>query len=747
MIDNTIILKRDGTSEPFNPEKLNNWSIWACEKHPHLWSTLVTHAVRKLPNEVTSQDLQTALISTALDLARTTDANYNEVAARLTVADLRKNVYGRYTPPNFVDFYKKMVSAGHYDDMNYDQTELAVFADHLDHTRDYLFPYSGIRQMQDKYLLRIEHDDKADELLETPQFMYMAMAMAAMEGEPTIDVLDFYDDMSFHKVNLPTPVLNGLRTNEKGFASCCVISADDSIGSMQAGEHVAHVMTANRAGIGVEWQTRSIGEKVKGGITTHQGKLPYYRWVDRSVKANTQQNRGGSATMQFPIFDPEIMTLLKLKSQRVSEDMRIDTMDYSVALNDFFVSLLVKKGTISLMSPKNEPEVYEAFYSKDLKRFVALYNAARLKPYAEIPASEIFVTMMQQRLDTGRIYWHNVGEANRRSNFRDPIRTSNLCQEIELPTKAFKTVFELDKPEASGEIALCNLAGVVVNRMGTDKQYERSVYLLLKAVDNIIEMQVYPLPSIERTAKARRSAGIGIINLAHAIAEKGLSYTTRTGRKFIHETAERMSYFLHKASIKLAREKGRCEWYDKTLYNEGVLPFDSVKPYVDTHHSAKLKYDWDEIRRDLVMYGMRNSVLEAMMPSETSSVTIGCTNGVEAIRQGLIYKSSRQGDVPQVAPDWATLEFDYDRAYELDMTEYMRSMAVVQKFNGQGISINEYWDYNKYPKGIIPMTLLLQLLIEMTRLGIKTAYYNNTDVQTGGSVHVVEEMDSGCCTV
>ena len=270
--------------------------------------------------------------------------------------------------------------------------------------------------------------------------------------------------------------------------------------------------------------------------------------------------------------------------------------------------------------------------------------------------------MMQQRLDTGRIYWHNVGEANRRSTFLDPIRTSNLCQEIELPTKGFSSVWELNKTDGDGEVALCNLGGIVPNRIKTDAEYKRVAYLLLKAIDNIIEMQVYPLPSIETTAKGRRSAGVGIINLAHALAEKGLSYTTRTGRRFIHETAERMSYFLHVASVQLAKEKGACSLFHRTTYADGKLPMDTVKPYVDTHHSAKIRYDWETLRQDIMIYGMRNSVLEAMMPSETSSVTIGCTNGVEAIRQGLIYKSSRQGDVPQMAPGWEELEFDYELA-------------------------------------------------------------------------------------
>lgn len=731
MFNIETVIKNNGKIEAFSPEKLNKWAIWACGDRVDLWSQLVSTAAKKInANQVPTSVLQNSLITSAIDLLGE-DHYYSKVASKLLLSDLRKKVFGEYHPPKFSEYYKQMVNKGLYASMNYSDDALEQLSEVIRHERDSLFDYAGMRQIIDKYLIKVN-----GEILETPQMLYMALSMAAFEGEPLEDVIDFYHAISLHKINLPTPVLMGLRTLDKGFASCCVISAGDSIDSMEAAAHIAHKMTANRAGIGIEFETRSINDSVKGGRVKHQGKVPYYKWISAVVKADTQQGRGGSATVQFSFIDPEIETLLRMRSQRVAEDSRVDDMDYSMAFNMLLIKRYLKNENITLMGVKDAPEVHKALYSGDTDAFEKLYVAQEKRGmYKQIPAAQLIEMLMTQRADTGRIYWHNVTWSNRRSTFKDPIRLSNLCQEITLPTAPFKHVVELyHMSNTEGEVALCNLAGWNSEYIFAEDS-ERIAYLIVKAVDRVIDIQSYPFSQMEITTMARRNIGIGIINLAYSLAKRGLSYQNNEGRTFMHQLAERFSFLLHKASVKLARERGACEWFSRTKYADGILPIDTYPKYVDNFHNASLQCDWESLREDIKRYGIRNSVLEACMPSESSSVVIGCTNGIEPIREPITYKASRYGAIPQLAPDIDELEFDYEYAYDLENIEFMRSIGVLQKFIGQSISANSYYDYNKYPGNKIPMKTLIGDFLECAKLGIKTAYYCNTDVSTGGSVH------------
>ncbi len=1056
------IIKRNGDYVPFDADKLNKWVEWACDGLFGIsWSDVVMKATKSGYDGMRTEDLQQCLINACISMVEI-NTDYEKVASSLYLADLRKRVFGGFLPPNFHVFYRQMVDNGLWEDMGYDGVQLSTISGHIDHNRDDLFPYSGLRQMGDKYLMR---NKITGELFETPQFLYMGLAMASMRGEPMEDVLDFYDRLSMHKVNVPTPPLIGCRTPDKGFASCCLISGGDDADSIEAAGHIVYQMVKNRSGIGIELETRGPNEPVKNGLVQHNGKMNYYRMIDALTKANTQEcyddktevltergyvlfaelqdddlvaqvtetndiefvkvtksfvydytgkmvsfkkrgidllvtpnhrmvmrkvkyddsskqtsngysecladdwlpkrtdaidfggitrgeskqlswmdklkiayqadgnetkntksssyrfgfkkqrkierlieildnidgleyttktnknnvttirilssqlvlrktfdwvydvdvstewvkefiselriwdgdfkihgkcgivyntnskycadavqylaslapmkssigiyngvyrvtcftdvshmtgegtrkdyvdydgkvycvevptnnivvrrggyttvcgnSRGGSATMQYAFFDPEIETLLRLRNPKTADEARIDTMDYSFAVNKYFWAKYVSGEKIALISPYYGPDTHEAFYGKDIKKFIEAYerevaqwkdekvirmeDGSMASPIKYIDASALVADFAEQRSDTARIYMHNIDETNRRSTYKHPIRQSNLCLEIVEPTEAYKHVTDLYSSdgvnpifghEVTGESALCNLGGMVINRIEDDEDYERTTYLLLKFVDNIIEMQTYPFPHMEFTSKNRRNAGIGIINLAQAMAERGLSYATREGRNYMHQEAERMSFFLHKASICLASEKGACGWFDKTTYNDGVLPIDNFNKHIDEYVDGELQYDWEMIRTLMAKYGMRNSVLEAYMPSESSSVTIGCTNGVEPARQLTIMKSSRQGDIPQIVPDRDLLQFDYELAFDIPADKYLIAMAVLQKFTGQSISTNVYYDLNKFNKRMVPLSLITKDLLLFVKLGGKTIYYHNTDVST-----------------
>jgi ribonucleoside-diphosphate reductase alpha chain len=467
------IVKRNGKVVAFDEDKVNSWAEWACEDAIGIsWSMILSNAIKAGYDGMTSEELQQALINACVSLIPS-NSEYEKPAAKLFLANLRKRVFGTYQPPKFSDFYNDMVERGLWADMGFSQEKLDVLDRTIDHERDKDFPYSGLRQMSDKYLMR---NIVSGELYETPQMLYMGLAMAGITNdEPIEDVVDFYNALSKLKANLPTPILLGLRTKIKGFASCCVIAGGDSVESLDAAEHVAYTMVSNRAGIGIDIETRAIREPVKGGLVEHQGKLPYYKWIDRAVKANTQQARGGSATMQFAIFDPEVMTLLRLRSQRVAEDKRIDTMDFSLAISNYFLSKLTKGQKIALISPYYAREAHDLFYTKDQKGFISAYESAveewkdkkviKTKTGFESPvkwveAKELFSVFMQQRADTGRIYCVRVDDANRRSTFKDSIRSSNLCQEILLPTAPFNHILDLYEEYENGYTVIEDENGV-----------------------------------------------------------------------------------------------------------------------------------------------------------------------------------------------------------------------------------------------------------------------------------------------
>lgn len=734
------VKKRGDFLEDFQPEKLNKWAEYGCDGDSSLWSSLSTAAFKKLHDGVSTKDIQRSLISAAAEMIPT-NLKADKPAAKLELANLRKEVFDGFTPPHFTGYYRELVKLGIWDDMSYSEEELDQLATVINHGRDDLFTYAGLKQVRDKYLYK----NIKGKYFETPQIMYMGMAMAAMEQEPKEirmrDVIGLYDTLSLHKGNVPTPLLIGLRTPDKGFASCCVISGGDTLESISAATNVAYTMTAKRAGIGLELDTRSINDSVRDGKFPHMGKLPYYKLIDRAVKANTQQSRGGSATVQFPIFDPEIENLLALKSQRVSEEMRIDKMDYSVAMNDFFIRKFVKNEQIALFSRSVAPEVHEAFYSSDLVAFEKAYNANLDKASKMVSAREVFASLFRERLDTGRVYIHRVDISNKYTPFDDPIRISNLCQEILLPTKPFADVSDLYKEEESGEIALCNLAGIVAGRV-SEEEYERVAYLMLKMVDNVIEMQEYPYPAMKYTATRRRSAGIGLINLHGYIASHFTEYNSRKGRSLAHQEAERYSYWLHKASVQLAKEKGKCGFFERTKYSRGWMPLDNYCKEVDKHHDSEIVLDWEGLRKEIAQHGMRNSVLTACMPSESSSVAISATNGIEPIRQVITYKASRQGVVPFVAP--GGYDVYYDLAFDIPYEGIAQMVGIVQKFVQQSISYNEYYDYSKFPKGRIPMGVMLNNFLTSAKLGIRTFYYLNSKVDNGGAAHQAEASCTSC---
>lgn len=746
------IIKRDGTKEPFCPNKLNRWAEWSCNGLNVSWADIAGKAIIDLPQEISSQRLQDALISAAESLIYV-DPEFDIPAKRLFLAQLRKTVHGQYNPPNLLVYARKMEQMGKWLPFSkvYSLDEMCAFAAAIDHDRDDLFTYGGLKQCSDKYL---QIDTNTNTILETPQFLYMGMCMATgisksgSRNDWTIsEIIDLYHEFSLQRVNVPTPPLVGLRTHDRGFASCCLIAAGDSIKSLDAANSAVFMMTAARAGIGYIGLTRSTGDSVRGGSFKHTGKLPFYRAVDRLTKALTQQSRGGSATVFYPFFDPEIVDLINLKSQRVSEDKRIEFLDYTLQDNEVLSELYHKNMPVKLISLADNPELYDAFYSEDLNKFRKLYAKATAKE--TIPARELVHNFLIRRAETGRMYWQDVHNSNVASLFKDPIRQSNLCLEILQPTTPFVDQLGLynTNPEvANGEISLCNLGGAVFGRI-TD--WDKSMYLLVKFIDTIIDLQDIPFPAVEVMSKARRNIAVGVINLAGYLAENGFSYGGQEARDLVNRTCEQMLYSIMKASVRLAKERGACGMFDRTKMAEGILPVDLINKNSNELVSDKPLLDWEALRQDVLIHGTRNSTFTACMPGESSSVLLGATNGVEPIKQIVSAKKSGKNIIVSVAPkatEFTSLS-SYEMAFDIDQDEHIKMMAVIQRWTTQAISTNNNYRYSDYPEEKIPMKVLLRHWSMARYYGLKTLYYCNTDTGSISASMADSSCSGGGCTL
>ena len=754
----TYVIKSDGTKQDVDADKLNKMAQWANEVGL-CWSSLVLAAVRKVEDGCTTKQLQTALIDAC---AEQHTPEHLAMAARLYLGTLYKEAYGSFEAKQVLsDFYHTMVSEGAWEAMDYTEEELTEIDSFVDHTKDLGYRFSTIKQLSAKYAVRIK-----DRIVETPQYTFVGIAMKVSEGLPKNrrmhDIRMLYKYLSELKINAPTPFQAGLRTLFKGYASCAVFTCFDDADSINTAVNIGYDMTCASAGLGGELVTRSAGDSVRNGKIKHYGKLPYYRYLEAAVKSTKQTTRGGGATVQFSFLDPEYDTLIRLKHPTSVSDKQIRGLDYAVGGSRFFAEKANRGEEWMLLSLKDAPEVYAAMYNDDdtFQKVYEEYESSD-KPRTYVNAFNMLYQFLVMRQDVGRVYHTWLDEMNTHTPFKDAIRTSNLCLEIFLPTKGYEHITDLYKDELDdslGEVALCFLAGIPAGRV-TEEEYEDVAYYTLLMVDRVIDIMEYPYPHMKRTVQARRSVGIGITNLAHFMAMNKLSYMTEEGRNAVHAHAEMHSYFLHKASVRLAREFGACEWLDKTKYPDGWTPLSTYNRNVDELHSQELRYDWEALIADIIKYGMRNSVLEATPPYESSSGASDTTNSLYPIRELYVTKRAGTSKVVFEAPDAHIKEIRdaYEFAWDIP-TEYMIYIyAIVQKFHGQGISADSYKDYSKYPDEKIPASELIRDYYLATKYGMKSWYYQNgkggvseEDKNAGVSsvandvMVIVEDEDSDC---
>ena len=715
--------------EPLNIDKIHDMVEYAVEDIKGVSSSQVEmNSGLQFYDGMSTDDIQQILIKSAADLISLDNPNYQYVAARLLLYSLRKQVINKlWDHPHIYDHVKKGVEIKVYDENIlkwYDKKDFDRMENWINHERDYTFTYAGLRQVIDKYLVQ---DRSNNNVFETPQMMYMMISATVFAQYPKEKrmtyVKKYYDAISQFKINIPTPVMAGVRTPLKQYASCVLVDVDDTLDSIFSSDMAIGRYVAQRAGIGINaGRIRGINARIRGGEVQHTGVIPFLKKFEATVKCCTQNGvRGGSATVHFPVWHQEIEDIIVLKNNKGTEDNRVRKLDYSIQLSKLFYERFIKEEEITLFSPHEVPELYEAWGTPE---FDDLYIKAERKTSVsktKISAQQLFGSILKERAETGRIYIMNIDHCNTHSSFKDLIRMSNLCQEITLPTDP------IDHIDGDGEIALCILSAINVGTIDKRDELESLCELAVRSLDEIIDHQQYPVKAAEISTKARRSLGIGYIGLAHYLAKKGYTYDQKLAWRQVDKLTEAFQYYLLKASNELAKEKGQCDYFHKTKYSDGILPIDTYKKEVDEVVTRNLSYDWEWLRKEIKESGLRHSTLSAQMPSESSSVVSNATNGIEPPRDYLSVKKSKKGPLKQVVPDYKRLKNNYTLLWDMKSNEgYINVVAVMQKYFDQAISGN--WSYNpeNYEDNQVPVSVMAQDLLTTYRLGWKTSYYQNT---------------------
>ena len=729
--DNLVVTKRNGRGkESLNIEKIHSMVGFATENITGVSASHVEmNSGIQFFDGINTEDIQQILIKSANDLISLENPNYQYVAARLLLFSLRKRLFHRlWEHPSFLDHIKSCIKLEMYDKdilVNYTEAEIDRLNGFIDHERDYNFTYAGLRQVMDKYLVQ---DRSNGEIFETPQFMYMMIAATLFAKYPKENrltyVKKYYEAVSRFKINIPTPVMAGVRTPLRQFASCVLVDSDDTLESIFSSDMAIGRYVAQRAGIGINaGRIRGINSKIRGGEIQHTGVIPFLKKFESTVRCCTQNGvRGGSATVHFPIWHQEIEDILVLKNNKGTEDNRVRKLDYSIQLSKIFYERFIKDEEITLFSPNNVPGLYEAFGLPEFDDMYVKYENSKKIPRTKVRAQTLFMDLLKERAETGRIYIMNIDHCNTHSSFKDKVYMSNLCQEITLPTRP---VQHIDDPE--GEIALCILSAINLGLIKEKDELEDLCDLSVRALDEIIDYQEYPVEAAKKSTEARRSLGIGYIGLAHFLAKNKVKYSDKEALVLVDEVTEAFQYYLLKASNNLAKEKGKCDYFHKTKYADGILPIDTYKKDLDSIIKRKLSYDWNTLREDIKSSGLRHSTLSAQMPSESSSVVSNATNGVEPPRDYLSVKKSKKGTLKQIVPDYNRLKNFYTLLWDMPSNEgYINVISVMQKYFDQAISGN--WSYNpeNYKDNEVPTSVMANDLLTTYKLGWKTSYYQNT---------------------
>ena len=728
------VIKRDGTRESIDLEKIHRVVHWASQDLENISvSQVEINSQLAFFDGIKTEDIHETIIKSAADLISTDVPDYQYLAARLTIFHLRKKAFKSFNPPSLIHHVINLTDLGIYDKdilKKYNKTEFNELDNYIDHWRDMNFSYAAVKQLEGKYLVQ---NRVTGEIFESPQFLYMLVGMCLFqeyEGKSRLDIVKrFYDATSTFKISLPTPIMAGVRTPTRQFSSCVLIETDDDLDSISASSAAIVKYVSQRAGIGINaGRIRALGSPIRGGEATHTGCIPFFKHFHTAVKSCSQGGvRGGAATLFYPLWHLEVEALLVLKNNTGTDENRIRHLDYGVQFNGLMYQRFLADGDITLFSPNDVLDLYDAFFADQtkFKKLYEKYEKDKTIRKEKIKARDLFSKFMKERANTGRIYLQNVDHCNTHGAFDAnlaPIKQSNLCMEITLPTKPLYSV-----QDENGEVALCTLSAVNLGALDSLDELEDITEIIVRSLDSLLDYQNYPLKAAELTSKNRRTLGIGVTNLAYYLAKNNAKYSDGSGNELIHKTFEALQFYSLKASNKLANDFGACPLFSETQYAKGILPIDSYKKDIDEFCDTKLDLDWDSLRKDIKATGLRNSTLTALMPCESSSQISNSTNGIEPPRGFVSIKQSKDGILKQVVPEYEKLHKKYELLWDIKDNEgYLQLCAIMQKFVDQSISTNTHYDPSQFEGSKVPMKLFLMDLLKAYKYGIKTLYYHTT---------------------
>ena len=747
-----LVTKRDGSKESIDLEKIHRVVHWASQDLNNISvSQVEINAQLAFFDGIRTEDIHETIIKSAADLISTDVPDYQYLAARLAIFHLRKKAYKSFTPPTLIDHVTKLTKSGIYDKDILEKYNAAEFEDlnnYIDHWRDMKFSYAAVKQLEGKYLVQ---NRVTGDIHESPQMLYMLVGMCLFQeykGKARVDIVKrFYDASSNFKISLPTPIMAGVRTPTRQFSSCVLIEADDDLDSISAASGAIVKYVSQRAGIGINaGKIRAIGSPIRGGEATHTGCIPFFKHFHTAVKSCSQGGvRGGAATLFYPLWHLEVEALLVLKNNTGTDENRIRHLDYGVQFNGLMYERFLKDSDITLFSPNDVPGLYESFFA-DQSKFKKLYEKYESDDSIRketIKARELFAMFMKERANTGRIYLQNVDHCNTHGAFNPehaPVRQSNLCMEITLPTKPLFSV-----QDEKGEVALCTLSAVNLGALDSLDELEDITEIIVRSLDALLDYQDYPLKAAEIASNNRRTLGIGVTNLAYYLAKNDAKYSDGSGNDLIHKTFEALQYYSLKASNNLAEELGPCPLFSETQYASGIMPIDSYKKDIDAFCTTKLELDWDTLRKNIKSKGLRNSTLTALMPCESSSQISNSTNGIEPPRGFVSVKQSKDGILKQVVPEYEKLHKKYELLWDIKDNEgYLQLCAIMQKFVDQSISTNTHYDPSQFEGNRVPMKLFLMDLLKAYKYGIKTLYYHTTRDGASDDQNNSKQGDDDC---
>ena len=722
------VKKRNGELEDFSAEKLNEVVMWACKDLEANPSDIVMNAKLQLYNGIKTSKIHEVLVNSSANLINIKNSDYQWSTSRLLSFFTRKQLFGVFKDedmPSIKEVFRKNVKLGFYDPQiikKFTDDELEQIEKIINHGNDNLLTYASYKKMLDSYVVK---NRVTGYIYETPQYSFIIIAMTL---ENTVEgVRNLYESLVNKLISFPTPIMAGVRTNSKQYASCVLIDSGDDLESIYASAHAIGRFVSRKAGIGLNFgRWRALGSSIRKGEVFHTGVIPFLRLTQSAVKSCSQGGvRDGSATTNFPIWHPEISDLLVLKNNKGTDDNRVKNLDYCVQLTGFFLKRMLKNEKISLFSTSDAPELIELWGLPEFDEVYLKYEADKKVKRIEVDGQELLLSIATERLNTGRLYISFIDNVNATNQFKCKINMTNLCVEITEPTTPFT-----DVNSEEGEIALCNLGGLnlgILKGRDTFHLIEKPLRDIVRALDTVVEIQEYPVKAAEKQLK-RRSIGVGVTNFAYWMAKNGLKYEDEEALPLIDELFEHFQYYLIKASMELAKERGACEWFNKTKYAEGVMPFDNINEEVKNLVKRPLTLDWDWLRKQVKLHGMRNSVLSAQMPVESSSMVTNSTNGLEAPRELVTVKTNKSGaSTVMVVPEGKKLASKYTLAWDIvDNSCINKIVSVVQKYLDQAISVNHYYNPTLFEGNQIPAKVIIKDIVEFYKLGGKNLYYANT---------------------